>query len=45
VDAWREAIAASPLVQIACYDGGRSERPAVELEGGGGLLWHELVAP
>jgi SAM-dependent methyltransferase len=45
VDAWREVIAASPLDQVACYDGGQDGWPPVELERGGGLLWHELVAP
>ena len=44
VDAWREAVAASPFAEAACYDGAQAERPAVELERGGGLLWHELVA-
>ena len=44
-DAWREAIAASPFTQAGCYDGGQGDRPAVELARGGGLLWHELVAP
>jgi SAM-dependent methyltransferase len=44
VDAWREAVAASPFAETACYDGAQAERPAVELERGGGLLWHELVA-
>lgn len=42
---WREAIAVSPFTQLATYDGGDRSRPAVELEHGGGLLWHELVAP
>ena len=42
---WRAAIAASPFVEVATYDGGESGRPRVELEQGGGLLWHELVAP
>jgi SAM-dependent methyltransferase len=41
VGAWREAITASPFTQVACYD----ERAEVELDLGGGLLWHELVAP
>jgi SAM-dependent methyltransferase len=41
VDAWRETIAASPFTQVGCYDDG----VAVELGRGGGLLWHELVAP
>ena len=44
VDAWREAVAASPLTQVACFDGRIPERPAVEVEQGGGYLWHELVA-
>jgi hypothetical protein len=44
VDAWRGAVAASPFAEAACYDGAQAERPAVELERGGGLLWHELVA-
>jgi SAM-dependent methyltransferase len=42
---WRDAIEASPFAQVACYDGGDRSRPEVELEHGGGLLWHELVAP
>lgn len=42
---WREAIAASPFTELAAYDGGERDRPEVELEHGGGLLWHELVAP
>jgi hypothetical protein len=41
VEAWREAIAASPFTQVACYD----EEVEVDLERGGSLLWHELVAP
>jgi len=45
VDAWREAVAASPFAEVACYDGDEPARPAVELERGWGLLWHELVAP
>ncbi len=43
--AWRRALEASPFTEVACYDGGESGRPRVELEQGGGLLWHELVAP
>jgi SAM-dependent methyltransferase len=45
VDAWRDLVAASPLTQVACYDGRLPERPPVELEQGGGYLWHQLVAP
>jgi SAM-dependent methyltransferase len=45
VDAWHEAIAASPFTQVGCYDGREDGRPEVDLERGGGLLWHELVAP
>jgi SAM-dependent methyltransferase len=41
VEAWRNAIAASPFTQAACYE----DRHEVELERGGGLLWHELVVP
>jgi SAM-dependent methyltransferase len=41
VDAWREAIAASPFKEVATYD----EKREVELARGGGLLWHELVEP
>jgi len=44
-EAWRQAIAASPFTQVACYDGREDDRPAVDLDRGGGLLWHELVAP
>ena len=43
--AWRAAIAASPFTQVAAYDGGDRSRPEVELEHGGGLMWHELAAP
>lgn len=42
---WRAAIAASPFTEVATYDGNDRERPEVELGRGGGLLWHELVAP
>ena len=45
VEAWCEAIAASAFAQVACYDGREEDRPEVELARGGGLLWHELVAP
>jgi len=41
---WRERIAVSPFTQVAAYDGGDRARPKVELEHGGGLMWHELVA-
>jgi SAM-dependent methyltransferase len=41
VGAWRDAIRASPFTQAACYD----DQVEVELDRGGGLLWHELVAP
>jgi SAM-dependent methyltransferase len=42
---WRAAIERSPFSESATYDGAASGRPRVELEHGGGLLWHELVAP
>ncbi len=42
---WRAAIAASPFTELAAYDGDDRSRTRVELEHGGGLLWHELVAP
>jgi SAM-dependent methyltransferase len=41
VEAWREAIAASPFTEVATYD----DEQKVDLEQGGGLLWHELVVP
>ena len=41
VDAWREAISASPFTEVAAYD----DAAEVALERGGSLLWHELVAP
>lgn len=41
VEAWREAIVASPFTQVACWD----DRVKAELDRGGHLLWHELVAP
>jgi SAM-dependent methyltransferase len=43
-ESWRSAIADSPFEQVAAYDGNSRDRPRVELEAGGGLLWHELVA-
>ena len=42
---WREAIGDSSFAEVACYDGREPGRPRVELDHGGGLLWHELVAP
>jgi SAM-dependent methyltransferase len=42
-ESWRDVIGASPFEQVAAYDGDMRERPRVELERGGGLLWHELV--
>jgi molybdenum cofactor biosynthesis protein B len=42
---WRAAMAASPFTEVATYDGGQRSRPRIELEHGGGLMWHELVAP
>lgn len=44
VDAWREAVAASPFEQIGCYDGNAADRPPVDPARAGGLLWHQLVA-
>ena len=41
VEAWREAISASPFTEVATYDDERE----VDLEQGGSLLWHELVVP
>lgn len=41
VGRWREAISVSPFTQVACYD----EGDALDLDRGGDLLWHELVAP
>jgi SAM-dependent methyltransferase len=41
VEAWGEAVAASPFKEVAAYDEGRE----VDLGQGGDLLWHELVAP
>jgi len=41
VEAWREAIAASPFTEVATYD----DQNKVDLAQGGDLLWHELVAP
>jgi SAM-dependent methyltransferase len=45
IAAWRKAVAASPFTQTGCYDGAKPNRPAVDIEQGGGYLWHELVAP
>ena len=43
--AWRAAIDGVTVHPARRYDGGDRSRPEVELEHGGGLLWHELVAP
>jgi SAM-dependent methyltransferase len=40
---WRAAIAASPFVEVATYDGNVRERPQVDADADGGLLWHELA--
>lgn len=42
---WRDAIERSPFTEVATYDGSESGRPRIPLEAGGGLAWHELVAP
>lgn len=42
---WRTAVERSPFDEVATYDGAAPGRPQVELERGGGLLWHELAAP
>jgi SAM-dependent methyltransferase len=40
---WAAAIAASPFVEVATYDGGRKGQwPRVDATATGGLLWHEL---
>jgi hypothetical protein len=42
---WREAVAASPLMQVAAYDGDADGWPEVALDdlgAGGHLVWHEL---
>jgi len=44
-ETWRTAVAASPLSQVACYDGSLPERPEVDVGQAGGYLWHQLVAP
>lgn len=41
--AWRAVIDASPFELVATYDGNLPDRPRVEPEQRGGLLWHELV--
>src|SRR5207247_8104429 len=41
LETWRKAIAASPFTQVASHD----DEVEVELDDGGGLLWHELVGP
>ena len=41
---WRAAIATSPFTELAAYDGNARSCPEIELEHGGGLMWHELVA-
>jgi SAM-dependent methyltransferase len=40
VDSWRQVISASRFTQAACYDEGAE----ADLDRGGMLLWHELVA-
>jgi len=43
-ETWAAVVAASPLVEAATYDASRrGERPRVEPEATGGLLWHELT--
>ncbi len=47
-NSWRDVVAASPLREVAAWDGDRAERPrlgvAPSMEGKL-LAWHELVAP
>jgi len=40
-----ERFGPSCRTELAAYDGSESGRPRVELEHGGGLMWHELSAP
>jgi SAM-dependent methyltransferase len=41
--AWRDAVAATPFRWAAAYDGNLPDRPRVDFDAEGGLLWHELV--
>jgi SAM-dependent methyltransferase len=43
-ESWARAVAASPFVEAATYDGAKAERPPVAPTATGGLIWHELVA-
>ena len=44
-DAWHSAIARTPFVAIAAYDGAQEGWPKVDRKTTGGLLWHELRLP
>jgi SAM-dependent methyltransferase len=41
--AWTAAVAASPFVETALYDGAQDGYPAVEPGSEGPMLWHELT--
>jgi SAM-dependent methyltransferase len=41
--AWAAAVAASPFVETALYDGAQDGYPAVEPGSEGPMLWHELT--
>jgi hypothetical protein len=41
-EAWGAALAATPFVQAATYDGDLDDRPRVPAGTLGTLLWHEL---
>ena len=41
--AWAAAVASSPFVQTATYDGDAPGRPPIESGRAGHLLWHELT--
>lgn len=42
-EAWAAAIAASPFIPTATYDGDDAARPRIETGVAGRLLWHELT--
>lgn len=42
-EAWAAAIAASPFISTATYDGDDAARPRIETGVAGRLLWHELT--
>ena len=42
---WADAVAAAGFEWAALYDGAAPDRPRVDFDATGGLLWHELARP